>query len=83
MGQHEYADRPRGNPLELDFLATTTGLNCIGKTICVDVICVSCIADTLERLLEWKAEIAQARSAVRPPKATDEAMWEEAEKWVT
>jgi hypothetical protein len=33
MGQHEYGDRPLGNPLEADFVAVTRALNYVGKRI--------------------------------------------------
>jgi hypothetical protein len=33
MGQHEYGDRPLGNPLEADFVTVTRALNYVGKRI--------------------------------------------------
>jgi hypothetical protein len=33
MGQHEYGDRPLGNPLEADFVAVTRALNHVRKRI--------------------------------------------------
>jgi hypothetical protein len=37
MGQHEYDHRPKGNPLELDFLAMTRALNHVGRMVGADL----------------------------------------------
>jgi hypothetical protein len=36
MGQHEYVNRPMGNPLEIDFAATTRRLSAISRVLQVE-----------------------------------------------
>jgi len=53
MGQHEYADRPRGNPLDLDFTAATRKLNYISKTTGVDALNLGYLMLTFETIELW------------------------------
>jgi hypothetical protein len=66
MGQHEYEDRPRGNVLDLDFLATTRRLNYISKKVGVDSVRTGSTLVTLEGLGKWKDEIISLRRDVDP-----------------
>lgn len=61
MGQHEYDDRPKGNPLELNFLATTRALNHISRMVGVDVSRLGCVLVALEKILDWKKEIMESQ----------------------
>jgi len=45
---HEYANRPVGNPLELDFLSTTCALSSIGRVIQIEKMRVSAPLLSLE-----------------------------------
>lgn len=66
MGQHEYEYRRRGNPLELDFLATTRTLNFWGKRVAVDVVRLKCQILALEKMREWeKMTVMQVRDELR------------------
>ena len=61
MGQHEYNDRPRGNPLELDFVGTTRRINHVTKRLAVDVCMLESMLLALERIEEWKRELEKQR----------------------
>jgi hypothetical protein len=60
-GQHEYSRVPSGNPLELDFVSTTRGLNFIGNGVGIDVLRLKCILSILEQLVEWGHALKEAR----------------------
>jgi hypothetical protein len=57
MGQHEYIGRPRGNPLELDFLSTTRSLNWIGNKIRIDILRLRELLVVLEKLGLWETKV--------------------------
>jgi hypothetical protein len=61
MGQHEYDDRPQGNPLELDFLATTRALNHMSRMVGADVSRLGNILVALEKILDWGKEIMESQ----------------------
>jgi hypothetical protein len=65
MGQHEYEDRPKGNPLEIDFLSTTSALNHISKRLAVDVLRLSTMQVALEKISQWKKEIADSQNLTK------------------
>jgi hypothetical protein len=56
MGQHEYKNRPRGNPLEIDFLATTRKLNYVSKKVGKDESRMTCMLRILGKIREFKRE---------------------------
>jgi hypothetical protein len=55
MGQHEYLDRPRGNPMDLDFTATTRKLNYISKTTGLDALNLGYLMLTFENIGLWNS----------------------------
>jgi hypothetical protein len=57
MSQHEYDNRPKGNPLDLDFLVTTRTLNHISKRVGVDVLRLESVVLVLEKIQQWKKQI--------------------------
>jgi hypothetical protein len=57
IGQHEDHDRPRGNPLALDFLGTTRSINYVTKKVGIDVCRLEAMLIALEKIAEWKSEI--------------------------
>lgn len=57
IGQHEYHNRPRGNPLDLDFMGTTRRINFVTKQIAVDICRLEASLLALERIAEWETEI--------------------------
>jgi Mg2+ and Co2+ transporter CorA len=65
MGQHEYKDRPKGNPLNINFLATTSALNHISKRLAVDVCELGSVLIALEKISDWKKEITENREEHR------------------
>jgi hypothetical protein len=65
MGQHEYDDRPHGNPLELDFLETPRALNHIIRTAGADVSRLGSILVALEKMLDWGKEIMESQTGAR------------------
>ena len=62
MGQHEYEDRLKGNPVDIDFLSTTSALNHISKRLAVDVLRLSTMQVALEKISQWKKEIADSQN---------------------
>jgi hypothetical protein len=65
MGQHEYDHRPKGNPLELDFLATTRALNHVGRMVGADVSRLNSILIVLGKILDWGKEIIESQIRYR------------------
>jgi hypothetical protein len=59
--QHEYDNRPRGNPLELDFMSTTRSINHVTKRLAVDVCVLEAMLLVLERILKWELEIKKTK----------------------
>jgi hypothetical protein len=57
MGQHEWANIPIGNPLELDYIATTRRLNFLVRTFAVESMRLDGTLLTLERLAIYIKEI--------------------------
>jgi hypothetical protein len=57
MGQHEWANIPIGNPLELDYIATTRRLNFLVRTFAVESMRLDGTLLTLERLAVYTKEI--------------------------
>ena len=53
MGQHEYKDRPVGNPLEMDFTSATRKLNHISKRVGVDILNLRFLIKSLEAVENW------------------------------
>jgi hypothetical protein len=62
MGQHEDNDRLKGNPLEIDFVATTSALNHISKMLAIDVSRLGSVLIALERISEWKERLVENQS---------------------
>jgi hypothetical protein len=65
MGQHEYDHLPKGNPLELDFLATTRALNHVGRMVGADVSRLNSILIVLGKILDWGKEIIESQIRYR------------------
>lgn len=61
IGQHEYHDRPRGNPLELDFMSTTRSINYVTKRVAVDVCVLEAMLIVLQRITEWGLEVERTK----------------------
>ena len=61
MGQHDYPDRPRGNPLELDFLTTTRSLNAVTKKVAVDICVLEELLLVLGRVGEWRVDLMRSK----------------------
>jgi hypothetical protein len=57
MGQHEYEDRPIGNPLEMDFTSATRKLNHISKRVGVDILNLGFLIKSLEAVENCYKEI--------------------------
>lgn len=57
MGQHEYEDRPLGNPLEMDFTSATRKLNHISKRVGVDILNLGFLTRSLDIVEKWHSEI--------------------------
>ncbi len=55
MGQHEYEGRPKGNPMEMDFVEETTHLNYISKRVSVDEMRVGMLLVGLKSVGGWSA----------------------------
>jgi hypothetical protein len=62
MGQHEDNDRLKGNPLEIDFVATTSALNHISKMLANHVSRLASVLIALERISEWKEGLVENQS---------------------
>lgn len=81
MGQHEYRDRPIGNPLETDFTSATRKLNHISKRLGVDISNLGCVKLSLETVQTLSLSLMMDREANRQnpakiPETTHEAMKE-------
>jgi len=75
MGQHEYEDRPKGNPLEIDFVAITSALNHTSKRLAVDVTRLGSVLIALDQISEWGKEISE--SQIKLSHAEDDAATKE------
>lgn len=60
MGQHEYINRPMGNPLELDFLSTTRRLNFIARTLAGEGMRIGATLLILDKISRETRELARA-----------------------
>jgi hypothetical protein len=58
MGQHEYTNRPKGDPLELKFEETTSRLNFIGRTLAVQRLRVGSTLRNLEKILQEAKDLS-------------------------
>jgi hypothetical protein len=70
MGQHEYVNRPKGNPLELKFEETTSRLNFIGRTLAVQRMRVGSTLRNLEKILQEAKDLSnegENRPETSPP----------------
>ena len=54
VGQKEYRGRPRRNPLDIDFLATTRAFNYVSKKVGIDLMKITCLLSILEKMREFK-----------------------------
>jgi hypothetical protein len=61
MGQHEYGDRPLGNPLEADFVAVTRALNYVGKRISLSAQHFGNVLLALESLEGFEVHVKKQR----------------------
>lgn len=59
MGQHEYSDRRRGNPFELDFTAATRKLNHVSKVTGVDALNTEFMMLAFETIDAWMINITR------------------------
>lgn len=58
MGQHEYINRPVGNPLEMDFVAATRTLNFLARVLAVEKMRASSLLLALDMIIkEYKGPI--------------------------
>jgi hypothetical protein len=64
-GQHEHPNRPRGDPLEMDFGATTRKINFIGKRVDLNLARLHLYQHVLEKLAEFKDDILQGSACVQ------------------
>lgn len=62
MGLHEHLNRPRGDPLEIDFEATTRRINFIGKRVALNAARLQSYTQVLEKLAGFKDGALQGRS---------------------
>jgi hypothetical protein len=62
MGQHEWTNIPAGNPLELDYIATTRKLNFLVRILAVESMRLEGMLLTLERLAIYIKETARDTS---------------------
>lgn len=58
-GQHRWLNVPVGNPLEIDFMATTRDLNNIGKRIAAETAILTSMTNTLRIMREFAKTIEQ------------------------
>jgi hypothetical protein len=66
IGQHESLIRPRGNPTEIDFEATTRKLNYISKKVGTKIVQMKSMLQILAKMREFKADIDKnARSEAK------------------
>jgi len=56
-GQHEYKDWPRGDPLAIDFIATTGGLNFCYKMSAREKSHASCLNIILKNIIAWHNDL--------------------------
>jgi hypothetical protein len=75
MGQHEDDDRLKGNLSKINFVATTSALNHISKTLAVYISRLSSVLIALERISEWKERLVENQS--NPKEADNVAAIEE------
>lgn len=61
MGQHEYVDRPSGNPLEMNFTTATRKLNHISKKLGVDALTLGFVMLALETVESWSVDTKSLR----------------------
>jgi hypothetical protein len=64
-GQHEHHNRPRGDPLEMDFGATTRKINFIGKRVDLNLARLHLFQQVLEKLAEFKDDTLQGSTWVQ------------------
>jgi hypothetical protein len=62
IGQHEYLNRPRGDPLKMDFEATTRKINSTGNRVALNAARLQSYTQILEKLTEFKDDTFQGRS---------------------
>jgi hypothetical protein len=62
MGQHEYANLPKGNPLKLDFIATSRQLNFVGRTVGTETMRLGSMLRSLEKIEEYTKWISESRN---------------------
>jgi hypothetical protein len=65
MGQHEYANRPKGDPLELKFEETTSSPNFIGRTLAVQRMRLGSTLRNLEKYFK-RLRTCQMRENMDP-----------------
>jgi len=68
MGQHKYMNRPRGNPLELDFIATTRDINVESRRLGLCTARLRGVLLALELILS-ETEKTLMQSNLRPIKS--------------
>ena len=54
MGQHEYHNRPRRNPPDMDFVSSARKLNFIGNDVAKDVARLQSFTSVLKKIVEFK-----------------------------
>jgi hypothetical protein len=64
-GQHEHHNRPRGDPLEMDFGTTTRKINFIGKRIDLNLARLHLYQHVLEKLTEFKDDTSQGSACLQ------------------
>jgi hypothetical protein len=57
VGHKKYRDRPRGNPLEIDFLSTTRSLNYVSKKVGTNMLRVLSMLRILKKMREFKRKL--------------------------
>jgi len=72
VGHKEYRDRPRGNPLEIDFLSTTRSLNYASKKVGTNMLRVLSMLRILKKMREFKRKLcAENKSQNGTPEQED------------
>jgi hypothetical protein len=61
MGLHEHLNRPRGDPLEMNFETATRRINFIGKRVALNAARVQAFTQVLEKLAGFKDDTLQGR----------------------
>jgi hypothetical protein len=86
MGQHGFANLPRGNPLDLDFLEVTEILGSTSRRLASEIMRLSAVRLALEQILDFtkatetelRAKSREANHSKQPTKYIDGfAMMEE------